>query len=149
MINIRSSVPVYVTTHGPGGCVCVCARARARLLSFCSFHHRRGRVGSAHPAWLACRDEDLRAAAASDPRGLSAGALASSEGWEHEAVSGACIENASVPGTALVNLLRNGTFGDFGGGEVPTSSGHANALLANLNACVMCHTLSVTIPVSG
>jgi hypothetical protein len=60
----------------------------------------------------------MRQAAAEGPGGrLSAGEMMSTVGWTApQALSGECITNASVPGTALVNLLRNGTFGDFGGG---------------------------------
>lgn len=81
-------------------------------------------VGSAEADWVACRDSAVRSGGGADQRPLlsviRAGALLSTVGWSpftHRRIDssspllvGDCVLEASVPGTILTSLLRNGTF---------------------------------------
>lgn len=69
-------------------------------------HHANGTI-----KWTACRDTS-----ASDYYYPDAGSALSTSGWEPPgALVYECIADAVVPGTILTSLIRNGTFGRFGG----------------------------------
>ncbi len=65
-------------------------------------------ISSRYQRWIACRDTSALA------HYDSAGAALSTIGWmPQESLISDCIMNATVPGTILTNLIRNGTFGFF------------------------------------